>query len=247
MDNLSIYNELKKRVGCENKDTIWDNARLIYEQCYDKKYRNIFSNQQEFAEYLGITKGRVSQYKYAYEYFLLYQNRIDLRILSVEQVYTLYRTVGSMLFDFFNWVEKEKKKSLINIGLKETKRLIEEYHNCIFNKNSTIMNKVYNYMLSESFCARGCFAAASSSARTAVHVLTKWVTCHAPTDGQCTDPRRSAVAAKEFPFTYFTAAKDASRAFRCVSRTRERRPIDADAAARAAAALELRTGSRGLL
>lgn len=101
MDNLSIYNELKKRVGCENKDTIWDNARLIYEQCYDKKYRNIFSNQQEFAEYLGITKGRVSQYKYAYEYFLLYQNRIDLRILSVEQVYTLYRTVGSMLFDFF--------------------------------------------------------------------------------------------------------------------------------------------------
>ena len=108
MDNLSIYNELKKRVGCENKDTIWDNARLIYEQCYDKKYRNIFSNQQEFAEYLGITKGRVSQYKYAYEYFLLYQNRIDLRILSVEQVYTLYRTVGSMLFDFFNWVEKEK-------------------------------------------------------------------------------------------------------------------------------------------
>ena len=149
MDNLSIYNELKKRVGCENKDTIWDNARLIYEQCYDKKYRNIFSNQQEFAEYLGITKGRISQYKYAYEYFLLYQNRIDLRILSVEQVYTLYRTVGSMLFDFFNWVEKEKKKSLINIGLKETKRLIEEYHNCIFNKNSTIMNKVYNYMLSE--------------------------------------------------------------------------------------------------
>ena len=29
MDNLSIYNELKKRVGCENKDTIWDNARLM--------------------------------------------------------------------------------------------------------------------------------------------------------------------------------------------------------------------------
>lgn len=23
-----------------------------------------------------------------------------------------------------------------------------------------------------------------------MHVLTKWVTCHAPTDGQCTDPRR---------------------------------------------------------
>ena len=109
MDNLSIYNELKKRVGCENKDTIWDNARLIYEQCYDKKYRNIFSNQQEFAEYLGITKGRISQYKYAYEYFLLYQNRIDLRILSVEQVYTLYRTVGSMLFDFLTGLKKKKR------------------------------------------------------------------------------------------------------------------------------------------
>lgn len=149
MDNLSIYNELKKRVGCENKDTIWDNAKLIYEQCYDRKYRNTFSNQQEFAEYLGITKGRISQYRYAYEYFLLYQSKIDLRILSVEQVYTLYRTVGLMLFDFLNWVEKEKKKSLIDIGLKDTNRLIEEYHNCTLNENSTIINNVYNYKLSE--------------------------------------------------------------------------------------------------
>lgn len=46
MDNLSIYNELKKRVGCENMDAIWDNAKLIYEQCYDRKYRNTFANQQ---------------------------------------------------------------------------------------------------------------------------------------------------------------------------------------------------------
>ena len=46
-----------------------------------------------------------------------------------KQVYILYRTVGSMLFDFLNWVEKEKKKSLINIWLKDTNRLIEEYRN----------------------------------------------------------------------------------------------------------------------
>lgn len=155
MDNLHMYNELKKRVGCENRDTIWDNARLIYEQCYDKKYRNAFSNQQEFAEYLGVTKGRISQYRYAYEYFLTHQNKIDLRILSVEQVYTLYRTVGSMLFDFLYWVEKEKKKSLIDIGLKETKRIVEEYRNYSLNKNSIIVNNslaqhnIYNYKLSE--------------------------------------------------------------------------------------------------
>ena len=149
MDNLSIYTELKKRVGYENRDTIWDNARLIYEQCYDKKYRGTFSTQQEFAEYLGITKGRISQYRYAYEYFLLYQSKLDLRILSVEQVYRLHRSIGSMLFDFQNWIEKEKKKSLINMGLKETNRLIEEYRNCTLNKNSTTINNIYNYMLSE--------------------------------------------------------------------------------------------------
>lgn len=149
MDNLSIYNELKKRVGCENRDAIWDNAKLIYEQCYDRKYRNTFANQQEFAKYLGITKGRISQYKYAYEYFLLYQNKIDLRIFSVEQVYTFHRTIGSMLFDFLNWVEKEKKKSLINIGLKETNKLIEEYNNYIFNQNNSTVNNIYDYKLSE--------------------------------------------------------------------------------------------------
>lgn len=66
-----------------------------------------------------------------------------------KQVYILYRTVGSMLFDFLNWVEKEKKKSLINIGLKDTNRLIEEYRNCTLNENSTIINNVYNYKLSE--------------------------------------------------------------------------------------------------
>lgn len=69
--------------------------------------------------------------------------------VACKQVYTLYRTVGSMLFDFLNWVEKEKKKSLINIGLKDTNRLIEEYRNCTLNENSTIINNVYNYKLSE--------------------------------------------------------------------------------------------------
>lgn len=54
-----------------------------------------------------------------------------------------------MLFDFLNWVEKEKKKSLINIGLKDTNRLIEEYRNCTLNENSININNVYNYKLSE--------------------------------------------------------------------------------------------------
>ena len=54
-----------------------------------------------------------------------------------------------MLFNFLNWVEKEKKKSLINMGLKDTNELIKEYHNCVLNKNSTIINNIYNYKLSE--------------------------------------------------------------------------------------------------
>ena len=54
-----------------------------------------------------------------------------------------------MLFDFLNWVEKEKKKSLINIGLKETNKLIEEYNNYIFNQNNSTVNNIYDYKLSE--------------------------------------------------------------------------------------------------
>ena len=54
-----------------------------------------------------------------------------------------------MLFDFLNWVKKEKKKTLVNIGLKETNKLIEEYHNYIFNQNKFTGNNTYNYKLSE--------------------------------------------------------------------------------------------------
>ena len=39
--------------------------------------------------------------------------------------------------------------TLINIWLKDTNRLIEEYRNCTLNENSTIINNVYNYKLSE--------------------------------------------------------------------------------------------------
>ena len=88
MENKEVYKILKQHIGNESKETIWDNAKLIYEQCCDKKYLDTFSNQQEFAEYLGITKGRISQYRYAYEYYLLYKDKIDLRKYSVAQVYT---------------------------------------------------------------------------------------------------------------------------------------------------------------
>ena len=136
MENKEVYKILKQHIGNESKETIWNNAKLIYEQCREKKYLDTFSNQQEFAEYLGITKGRISQYRYAYEYYLLYKNRIDLTKFSVEQAYTFYRYLGSRLFEFLKWINEEKKISCEKISLKKTKRLIEEYSNCTSETNS---------------------------------------------------------------------------------------------------------------
>lgn len=129
MKNITAYEELRERLGCENKETIWENARLIYEQCYDKKYRKLFYNQQAFAEYLGVTKGRISQYRYAYEYYLQYQERIDLRHWTVEQVYYLYRYINSKIFIFFKWLQDEKGLSWEKISFKDTKKLIDEFCN----------------------------------------------------------------------------------------------------------------------
>ncbi len=146
MENIAIYEKLKACVGCETKQTIWDNAKLIYEQCKDKKYLKTFANQQEFANYLGITKGRISQYRYAYEYYLLYQDVIDLKVFSVEQVYAFHRTIGSMLFDFLQWVENEKKISWDSISVKNTYTIINEYHNHTKNVNN---NCLRSYELTE--------------------------------------------------------------------------------------------------
>lgn len=144
MENKGLYENLRQHIGNESKETIWDNAKLIYEQCCDKKYLETFSNQQEFAEYLGITKGRISQYRYAYEYYLLYKDKIDLRKYSVEQVYTFYRNIGSMLFDFLKWLKEEKKISCDEISLKNTKKLIAEYSSRTSDVNRNVFsNDIY--------------------------------------------------------------------------------------------------------
>ena len=129
MKNEDFYEILKERIGRENKETIWENAKFIYDQCRNKKYLENFTNQQEFAEYLGITKGHISRYRYAYEYFLLYENKFDVRKFSVEQAYYLYRKIGTCLVEFDNWVKEEKNTSVENIGVSDTKKYVFEYLN----------------------------------------------------------------------------------------------------------------------
>lgn len=129
MDNKEILENIKQHIGIESKEAIWENARQIYEQCCGKKYLMYFSNQQEFAEFLGISRGRISQYRYAYEYYLSCKNEIDLKKYTVEQVYLFHRYLGALLFDFLEWTEKEKNVCCENEGLKKTKELVEEYIN----------------------------------------------------------------------------------------------------------------------
>lgn len=149
MGNIAFYDNLREFVGHESKDTIWRNAELIYEQCCDKRYLDDFSNQQEFAEYLGITKGRISQYRYAYEYCLLYQDKIDLRSFTVEQVYALYRNIGSRLFDFIQWVKIEKKIIWEEIRTTELNKLIKEYHDSAKKLSNNFTENMYNVTLTE--------------------------------------------------------------------------------------------------
>ena len=120
-----------------------------YEQCCTKKYLDTFSNQQEFAEYLGITKGRISQYRYAYEYYLLYKNNIDMTKFTVEQAYTFYRIVGSRLSEFLKWIEEEKKISCEKISLSKTKKLIDEYFKGKNDVNNSTLDNIHINQLSE--------------------------------------------------------------------------------------------------
>ena len=43
MENKEVYKYLKQHIGNESKETIWDNAKVIYEQLTDQeKKKNIY-------------------------------------------------------------------------------------------------------------------------------------------------------------------------------------------------------------
>ena len=45
MENKEVYKYLKQHIGNESKETIWDNAKVIYDQLTDQeKKKNIYMN-----------------------------------------------------------------------------------------------------------------------------------------------------------------------------------------------------------
>lgn len=49
MENKEVYKYLKQHIGNERKETIWDNAKVIYEQLTDQeKKKNIYISTDLF-------------------------------------------------------------------------------------------------------------------------------------------------------------------------------------------------------
>lgn len=49
MENKEVYKYLKQHIGNESKETIWDNAKVIYEQLTDQeKKKNIYISTDLF-------------------------------------------------------------------------------------------------------------------------------------------------------------------------------------------------------
>lgn len=49
MENKEVYKYIKQHIGNESKETIWDNAKVIYEQLTDQeKKKNIYISTDLF-------------------------------------------------------------------------------------------------------------------------------------------------------------------------------------------------------
>lgn len=104
-DTHSKKDNLKNSLGNHGNNYYWDKAKLIYTECKNKHYLGRFHTQTEFGEYLGITKSTFSMYKSSYDYYLKYSDILNIRFMTVNQVYELYRVAGNDLRDFNEWVE----------------------------------------------------------------------------------------------------------------------------------------------
>lgn len=115
-------NEINKAIATGNKST-WKVAEEFARITRDELFEDDFDNEKQFAEFVGVSKGYLSQCKTAVDFR---EKHNDLPI-TVSKAYIL-STVEDFE-EFVNWVEEEYNAKPWEFADKAIKDLIKEYKN----------------------------------------------------------------------------------------------------------------------
>lgn len=126
-----------KNANFESTKGIWDKAYTLRDIVRKQKFRKDFSSQNEFARWLNLSSGMLSQYVCAVDFDILHQ--FDKTIFSVAKVYEL-STLGNEYFDFLEYAE-DNNIDIKNISTKELRLHVRKFkglHGKSFEENPIV-------------------------------------------------------------------------------------------------------------
>lgn len=99
----------------------WVQAKAYFDIVSDELYDDDFENLADFASYMGVSKGLISQYTKAWEYYDTNTGLFEFDRLSVGKTYIL-STLKEKAVDFKDWCVSNNRDlySMSDAGLKKT-------------------------------------------------------------------------------------------------------------------------------
>ena len=99
----------------------WVQAKAYFDIVSDELYDDDFENLADFASYMGVSKGLISQYTKAWEYYDNNTGLFEFDKLSVGKTYIL-STLKEKAVEFRNWCNSNNRDlySMSDAGLKKT-------------------------------------------------------------------------------------------------------------------------------
>lgn len=111
---------IKKAIEVGNTST-WMQAKAYFDIVTDELYEDDFANLGDFATYMGVSKGLISQYTKAWEYYENNTGLFEFDKLSVGRTYIL-STLKEKAVEFRDWCISNNRDlySMSDAGLKKT-------------------------------------------------------------------------------------------------------------------------------
>ena len=99
----------------------WVQAKAYFDIVSDELYDDDFENLADFASYMGVSKGLISQYTKAWEYYDTNTGLFEFDKLTVGKTYIL-STLKDKAVEFKNWCASNNRDlySMSDAGLKKT-------------------------------------------------------------------------------------------------------------------------------
>lgn len=111
---------IKKAIEVGNTST-WMQAKAYFDIVTDELYEDDFANLGDFATYMGVSKGLISQYTKAWEYYENNTGLFEFDKLSVGRTYIL-STLKEKAVEFRDWCVSNNRDlyAMSDAGLKAT-------------------------------------------------------------------------------------------------------------------------------